>query len=145
MFAAFVLQGGPAPTFLVESIAEYLLYGLEGVGTHKEEVLDSDELSCRFNCGVNKLSVTYHIPHKQSILHLFCLHFVILQRKAEIDQLMEDLNDLGFLQFLKMHPSPAHLLLVSGRQKLIAASLEQLFLVHFSEADVVKRKRHSWP
>lgn len=63
----------------------------------------------------------------------FCLHFVILQRKAEIDQLMEGLNDLGFLQFLKMHPGPARSLLFSARQKLAAASLEQLFLVHFSE------------
>lgn len=103
-------------------------------------MLDSDELSCRFDCGVNKPSVAYHITDKQSILHLFCLHFVILQRKAEIDQLMEGLNDLGFLQFLKMHPGPARSLLVSGRQKLTAASLEQLFLVRFSEADVVKRK-----
>ena len=41
MFAASVLQGGPAPTFLAESIAEYLLYGLEGVGTHKEDVPSS--------------------------------------------------------------------------------------------------------
>ena len=96
-------------------------------------MLDSDELSCRFDCGVNKPSVAYHITDKQSILHLFCLHFVILQRKAEIDQLMEGLNDLGFLQFLKMHPGPARSLLVSGRQKLTAASLEQLFLVRFSE------------
>ena len=43
MFAASVLQGGPAPTFLAESIAEYLLYGLEGVGTHKEDVPSSVE------------------------------------------------------------------------------------------------------
>ena len=38
MFAASVLQGGPAPTFLAESIADYLLYGLEGVDTHSEDV-----------------------------------------------------------------------------------------------------------
>ena len=38
MFAASVLQGGPAPTFLAESIADYLLYGLEGVGTHTEDI-----------------------------------------------------------------------------------------------------------
>lgn len=46
MFAASVLQGGPAPTFLAESIAEYLLYGLEGVGTHTEDVLAQYTGSC---------------------------------------------------------------------------------------------------
>ena len=57
---------------------------------------------------------------------------------------MEGLNDLGFLQFLKRHPDAAGALLVSGSQKLTAASLEQLFSVHFplslARTDVVKRK-----
>ena len=94
-------------------------------------MLDSDKLSCRFDCEVNKPSVAYHITDKPNILHLFYLHFVILQRKAEIDQLFEGLNDLGFLQFLKRHPDAAHSLLVSGSQKLAAASLEQLFFSAF--------------
>ena len=104
-----------------------------------QEVLDSDELSCRFDCGVTKPSVAYHITDKPKILHLFCLHFLILQRKAEIDQLMEGLNDLGFLQFLKRHPDAARALLVSGSQKLTAASLEQLFSVGFSESGSNRR------
>ena len=41
MFAVSVLEGGPAPTFLVESIAEHLLYRLEGVGTHQEDIPSS--------------------------------------------------------------------------------------------------------
>jgi len=38
-----------------------------------------------------------------AVLKLLCLNFVILQRKAEIDQLMDGLNDLGFLDFYKKH------------------------------------------
>ena len=99
-------------------------------------MLDSDELSCQFDCGVNKPSVAYHITDEQNIFHLFYLHFIILQRKAEIDRLFEGLNDLGFLQFLKRHPDAAHSLLVSGSQKLTAASLEQLFFFSVHDSAV---------
>ena len=46
---------------------------------------------------------------------------------------MEGLNDLGFLDFLKKHPAPAHSLLISsGHHNLTAAQLEDHFLARFS-------------
>ena len=38
MTAASILQGGPAPAFLAESVADYIRHGLEGVATHIEDI-----------------------------------------------------------------------------------------------------------
>ena len=38
MLAASILQGGPAPEFFAESVAEYWLRGLEGVQVHVEDI-----------------------------------------------------------------------------------------------------------
>lgn len=105
-----------------------------------QQVLSSDDLSFRFECGISKPSTAYHIDDIPTILRLICLHFIILQRKAEIDQLIEGLNDLGFLEFLKEHPGSGQLLLTSkGGTKLTAAKLEDLFTIHFSEKGSNKR------
>ena len=104
-----------------------------------QQVLDSEELSCRFECGINKPSSCYHIVDKPTILKLFCLHFIILHRKTEIDQLVEGLAVVGFIDFLK-HPGPARSLLTSiGSTKLTSAKIEELFGVCFSATGSNKR------
>ena len=105
-----------------------------------QQVLDCDDFSVRFECGISKPSTSYCMDDIPTILHLLCLHFIILQRKAEIDQLVECLNDLWFLKFLKKYPGAGRLLLTcSGHTKLTAAKLEDLFTIHFSEEGSNKR------
>ena len=38
IIAASILQAGPAPAFFAESVAEYWLYGLDGVQVHVEDI-----------------------------------------------------------------------------------------------------------
>jgi len=42
------------------------------------QVLGSNDLSFRFDCGVSKPFSSYHISDKPTILKLLCLNFVIL-------------------------------------------------------------------
>ena len=44
MIAASILQGGPAPEFFAESVAEYWLNGLDGVQIHIEDISGEAQL-----------------------------------------------------------------------------------------------------
>lgn len=76
----------------------------------------SPNLIIHFITNLKREAITYILQLRgllvvsSAVLKLLCLNFVILQRKAEIDQLMEGLSDLGFLDFYKKHLHLAHCL-----------------------------------
>ena len=54
-----------------------------------QEVLNSDDLAFRFECGVSKPANLYKLNDKSTIVKLMTLRLVVLTRKAELDQIAE--------------------------------------------------------
>lgn len=82
----------------------------------------------------------YTIEEKARIVRQLHLHFVILLRKGEIDQLAEGLNVHGLLKLLKDYPEHGYQFFASKQQKLLASSLVDLFHVDLSPPGSNKRK-----
>ena len=97
------------------------------------QLLDSDELSFRFDAGVSIPSTAVSVENKEEIAAALAKNFVIYSCKAELDQLREGLGHLKVLQMLKdnrqlMKP----LLLSSGKRNLKVTQFLSLFKVNWS-------------
>ena len=97
-----------------------------------QEVLNSDDLNFRFECGITGPPNSYKISDKNRIVQLMTLRLVILTRKAELDQIAEGLKENGFLEFLQKIPENGKKLFVYKKQCLTAAKFEDLFTISYS-------------
>ena len=55
--------------------------------TDFKEMLDSDEYSFRFSCGVSKPTARIQFSDKQKVIAALCLHYTVMGRLAELGQL----------------------------------------------------------
>lgn len=101
-----------------------------------QELLNSEDLSFRFECGVNKPANLYKLSDKNTIVKLMTLRLVILTRKAELDQIAEGLKENNFLEFLRSNPTNAKRLFVYKPKHLTAAGFEELFIIHYSTPSI---------
>ncbi len=88
------------------------------------DLLDSDELSFRFDAGVTVPSTALKIENKDEVTIALGTNFVIYACKAELDQLKEGLSHHSEL----MKP----LLLSAGKQSLSSYQLLGIFQIQWS-------------
>eukprot|EP00731_Ephydatia_muelleri_P016024 Em0009g448a len=165
MMGASLLQGGSPPTFLANSIVDYMLYGIEGVQLRINNIpdialqkvlkeledassvsefqglLDNPVLSHRIQLGIDKPSTHYHLTDKSHILRILCIHQTILSSKGQIDQMMEGLNEHGLLSLMKKYPECARVMLSNATEVLTAAAMIDLFQVEYSSCGSNNRQK----
>ncbi len=98
-----------------------------------QDLLDSDELSFRFDAGVTVPSTALRIESKDEVTIALATNFVIYACKAELDQLKEGLSHLGVLDIFHDHSELMKpLLLSAGKQSLSSYQLLGLFQIQWS-------------
>lgn len=97
------------------------------------DILDSPTLSNRFDNGISRPSSSYTLDDKENLVKLFCLQNTIICRKAEVDQLIEGLNEFGLLDVMRKYPEKGYEMFIQTEiSKLTADKLIDLFKVQLS-------------
>ena len=60
---------------------------------------------CRYDCGISQPTAKIRECDRERIINNFCLKFVILVAKAELDQLLEGLKSLDMLSLIRNYPA----------------------------------------
>ena len=106
------------------------------------QLLNSDQLSFRFDGGVSIPSTSVSIEDKEKIAIALAKNFVIYSCKAELDQLKDGLSHLGVLNIFQDHPKLMKpLLLSSGKRSLNSSQVLDLFKTVWSPEGSNQRER----
>lgn len=71
----------------------------------------------RYTCGVGKPSKSIRTEDRETVIKSFCLHFVILSVKAELDDILDGMSAFGILTFVREYPALCRELFVKGYSK----------------------------
>ncbi len=108
---------------------------LESASTNEElqDLLNSEQFSFRFDCGVCQPASSININDKQHLVSSIALHYCIYACKAELDEIRRGLVSLGFVGLMTQYPCLMSLFKASS-QKLTADMLQNMFSHTFSLA-----------
>ena len=95
---------------------------LESASTNEElqDLLNSEQFSFRFDCGVCQPASSININDKQHLVSSIALHYCIYACKAELDEIRRGLVSLGFVGLMTQYPCLMSLFKASS-QKLTKA------------------------
>ena len=79
------------------------------------DVLESEEMSCRFSVGISRPSHLYKLSDRDDIVQSMANHFSISSVKAELDQLTEGLKVLDVLNLFREYPNSMRPLLLYSK------------------------------
>jgi hypothetical protein len=160
-----VLHGGPGPSFFSRSVVNYIFHGLPvypGIdeipsvdvqevvlkiksATDQEEftkLISTSECSDLLTeCGVTKPLATLDFNQKQSLIDSVCLHHVICNSLAELNQLKEGLGTLKFLSLIMEHQNYFKPLFLHQNDKISADFITEFFQVLYSPVGSNNRKK----
>ena len=96
-------------------------------------MLDSEDMSFRFDAGISMPPSSVTIDDKERIVLSLAKHYLIYSCKGELDQLNDGVSHLSVLDLAHQHcVSMRSLFLASGKPKLTATTLLDLFKVFWS-------------
>lgn len=94
-------------------------------------LLNSEELSFRFDCGISQPASSLCLADKENIVSSFILHYCIYNCMMELDEIRHGLSSLGFNSLLKKHPSLRSLFFASDTT-FTSHFLQSMFSPQFS-------------
>ena len=74
----------------------------------------------------------YSLSDKQSIIQALSSHFILVTKKAEINQLGEGLDHLGLLSLFKQYPDVGIKILLPDETSTSASCMIDLFDINYS-------------
>ena len=97
------------------------------------EILGSPEFQFLYDCGVVVRADTAKMADKEAVVSSLCHHFLVTDILAELEQIRSGLNTLHFLSLLEDCPNQMMPIFQPANVLLSAETLEDLFIVKYSE------------
>jgi len=104
-------------------------------------ILDDDEYSFRFDCGVTKASCVIPFSEKDKVVSALCLHFSTLVTLAELEQLKRGLMFQKLYCLMEEYPSVLRAAFLPPVIKITSELIQDMFHPIFSPSGSNQRQK----